>query len=43
MDDDLDLVADILMEMSAESRALILNNMDATVAAKLTKIMNPDS
>jgi flagellar motility protein MotE (MotC chaperone) len=43
MDDDLDLVADILMEMGAESRAAILNNMDATVAAKLTKIMNPDS
>ncbi len=43
MTDDLNLVARILSAMSAESRGEILAAMDATVAGKLTKIMNPDS
>lgn len=43
MTDDLNLVADILQAMSAESRADIMGVMDANVAAKLTKIMNPES
>lgn len=43
MQGDLNLVADILLEMNAESRAAILNAMDPEVAAKLTKIMNPES
>lgn len=43
MTDDLNLVADILQAMSAESRAAIMGVMDANVAAKLTKIMNPES
>lgn len=43
MTDDLNLVARILSTMSAESRGEILAAMDATVAGKLTKIMNPDS
>lgn len=43
MTDDLNLVAKILSTMSAESRGEILAAMDATVAGKLTKIMNPDS
>lgn len=43
MTDDLNLVAKILNAMNAESRGKILGAMDATVAAKLTKIMDPDS
>lgn len=43
MPNDTKLVADILMAMSAESRAAIMNNMDADFAAKLTKIMKPES
>jgi len=40
---DLSLVADILNAMNAESRAAIMGAMDPEVAAKLTKIMNPES
>lgn len=43
MTDNLDLVAKILNAMSAEERGDILAAMDADVAARLTKIMNPDS
>lgn len=43
MTDSLDLVAKILNAMNAEDRGAILGVMDAEVAAKLTKIMNPDS
>ncbi|MCM1540029.1 MAG: hypothetical protein NC121_02085 [Blautia sp.] len=43
MTDDLNLAAKILNAMSAEDRGAILGVMDAEVAAKLTKIMNPDS
>lgn len=42
MTDDLNLVAKILNAMNAESRGKILGAMDATVAAKLTKIMDPE-
>lgn len=43
MTDNLDLVAKILNAMSAEDRGDILAAMDAEIAAKLTKIMDPDS
>lgn len=43
MEDNLNLVAKILNAMSAENRGKILGAMDAKVAAKLTKIMDPDS
>ncbi len=43
MTDNLELAAKILNAMSAEDRGAILGVMDAEVAAKLTKIMNPDS
>lgn len=43
MTDNLDLVARILNEMSVESRGEILGAMDPDVAAKLTKIMDPES
>ena len=43
MTDDLDLVAKILYQMSAEDRAKILGAMDADTAARLTKILDPDS
>ena len=43
MTNNLDLVARILKEMSAEDRGKILGVMDAEIAAKLTKIMEPDS
>lgn len=43
MTDDLNLVAKILNAMNAESRGKILGAMDPTVAAKLTKIMDPES
>lgn len=43
MTNDLNLVAKILGEMSVESRGEILGAMNAEVAAKLTKIMDPDS
>lgn len=43
MTNNLDLVARILKEMAAEDRGKILGVMDAEIAAKLTKIMEPDS
>lgn len=42
MTDDLNLVAKILNAMNADSRGKILGAMDPTVAAKLTKIMDPE-
>ncbi|MBO4337773.1 MAG: hypothetical protein J5842_06840 [Lachnospiraceae bacterium] len=41
MTDNLDLVAKILSVMTAEDRGKILGVMDAAVAARITKIMNP--
>lgn len=41
MGDDLNLVADILLNMSAKSRADILGKMDPEIAAKVTAIMEP--
>ncbi|MCM1057611.1 MAG: hypothetical protein NC517_08390 [Firmicutes bacterium] len=43
MTDNLNLVAKILNAMSTESRGAILAAMDTDVAARLTKIMDPDS
>lgn len=43
MTNDLDLVARILSIMTAEDRGAILGAMDPEVAAKLTKIMDPES
>lgn len=43
MQDDLNLVARILEAMTPEERGAILENMSSDVAAKLTKIMNPES
>lgn len=43
MTDNLDLAARILNEMSAADRGAILGVMDSDVAAKLTKIMDPES
>lgn len=43
MTDNLNLAAKILDAMSAEDRGAILGVMDAEVAARLTKIMDPDS
>lgn len=43
MTDNLDLAARILNTMTAEQRGEILGVMDPDVAAKLTKIMNPES
>lgn len=43
MKDDLNLVARILNAMSADERGDILAAMDSTIAAKLTKIMDPES
>ena len=43
MDNNLDLAARILKEMSAEDRGKILGVMNADIAAKLTKIMEPES
>ncbi len=42
MTDDLQLVADILSNMDAQSRADILGKMDPEIAAKVTAIMEPD-
>ncbi len=42
MTSDLDLVAKILNQMSAESRGNILAAMDSEIAARVTKIMDPD-
>lgn len=41
MTDNLDLVAKILENMNAQSRADILGEMDADTASKVTEIMNP--
>lgn len=43
MTDDLQLVADILLNMSTQSRADILGKMDPEIAAKLTAIMEPEN
>ena len=43
MANNLDLAAKILKEMTAEDRGKILGVMDSEIAAKLTKIMEPDS
>lgn len=43
MTDNLDLVAKILHAMTADQRGAILAEMDPVIAAKITKIMNPDS
>lgn len=43
MTNNLDLVARILNEMSTEDRGKIMGVMDSEIAAKLTKIMEPDS
>ncbi|MCR5799420.1 MAG: hypothetical protein K6G69_05040 [Lachnospiraceae bacterium] len=42
MTDNLELVAKILRQMEADERGKILGVMDEEVAAKLTKIMDPD-
>lgn len=42
MTDSLDLVAKILYQMNAEDRGKILGVMDAEVAARVTRIMDPD-
>lgn len=41
MTDDLDLVAEILMNMNAQARGDILGKMDPATAAKVTEIMEP--
>jgi len=43
MTNNLDLAARILKEMAPEDRGSILGAMDSEIAAKLTKIMEPDS
>ncbi len=43
MTDDLNLVSRILSVMNAEARGDILAEMDPAIAAKLTKIMDPES
>ena len=43
MQDDLDLAAKILGAMEAETRGNIFGALDAEVAARLTKIMDPES
>ena len=42
MTGDLDLVAKILYQMNAEDRGKILGVMDSVVAARITRIMEPD-
>ncbi|MDD3413624.1 MAG: hypothetical protein PHY47_06445 [Lachnospiraceae bacterium] len=42
MTDDLDLASKILLQMSSDQRGSILGVMDPEVAAKLTKIMDPE-
>lgn len=42
MTDDLDLAAKILNQMSTKDRGNILGAMDAEIAARLTRIMDPD-
>ena len=43
MTDDLELAAKILYQMEAGDRGKILGAMDSEIAAKLTKIMDPDN
>lgn len=43
MTDNLDLAAKILEQMSADDRGKILGVMDSEVAAKLTKLMDPEN
>jgi len=43
MTDNMDLVSRILKTMNPESRGAILAQMDAKIAGKLTKIMDPES
>ena len=43
MTDNLDLVAKILNAMSADDRGAILGVMDPDVAARLTKLMDPEA
>jgi len=43
MTDNLNLAADILENLSASTRASIMAEMDPSMAARLTKIMNPGS
>jgi flagellar motility protein MotE (MotC chaperone) len=43
MTDNLDLVTKILEQMKPQARADILGNMNADIAAKITKIMNPQN
>lgn len=43
MTDNLNLAAEILENLSSTSRASIMAEMDPSIAAKLTKIMNPNS
>lgn len=43
MTDDLNLVSRILSAMNAEARGDVLAEMDPAIAAKLTKIMDPES
>ena len=43
MTDDLNLISRILSVMNAEARGEILAAMDPAIAAKLTKIMDPES
>lgn len=42
MEDDLELVAQILLNMDTQARANILGKMDAEIAAKVTEIMEPE-
>lgn len=43
MTDNLDLAAEILSNLSAATRGSIMGEMDAAVAARITKIMNPNN
>ena len=43
MTDNLNLAAEILESLSSSSRAAIMAEMDPSIAARLTKIMNPNS
>ena len=41
MTDNLDLAANILMNLPASTRGAIMGEMDAAVAARISRIMNP--
>ena len=43
MTDDLDLVARILSQMSTSDRGKILGAMNSEIAAKITRMMDPES